>query len=235
MRIACFGDSLTAGRPGSSYVAKAEELMPNDTWLNFGRRNDTVVSLNNRISSMKFSRSFDAAFLWIGVNDVPQTDSWTYHAFHRLLGKRRARDTAEFTSCYLSVVTRLSRASKRLIVAPPALKGEELENPWNRRLAELSNLIKEQMSAFEGVEFLDLQRSFAQALAGKTVSDYIARNLIRVLLDTLTLRTDSQVDARATERGLHLTLDGVHLNSVGARLVAGDLAAAIGSTSPAED
>jgi lysophospholipase L1-like esterase len=46
------------------------------------------------------------------------------------------------------------------------------------------------------------------------------KNPLRVLLDTLILRTDEQIDGKATERGLHLTLDGVHLNSAGARLVA---------------
>jgi lysophospholipase L1-like esterase len=43
----------------------------------------------------------------------------------------------------------------------------------------------------------------------------------------LTLRTDRQIDGKAAERGLHLTLDGVHLNNVGATLVAEEFAAAI--------
>jgi lysophospholipase L1-like esterase len=47
------------------------------------------------------------------------------------------------------------------------------------------------------------------------------------LLDVLVLRTDEQIDAKAAERGLLLTLDGVHLNSAGARLVAAEFAAAI--------
>jgi lysophospholipase L1-like esterase len=34
------------------------------------------------------------------------------------------------------------------------------------------------------------------------------------------LRNDAQVDAKAAQRGLHFTLDGVHLNSAGAALVA---------------
>jgi lysophospholipase L1-like esterase len=50
--------------------------------------------------------------------------------------------------------------------------------------------------------------------------------------DALTLRTDAQIDAKAAERGLHLTLDGVHLNSTGARLVAEEFAQAIQSLAP---
>jgi lysophospholipase L1-like esterase len=52
-------------------------------------------------------------------------------------------------------------------------------------------------------------------------------NPLRVLLDTLILRTDEEIDRKATERGLHLTLDGVHLNSAGAGLVAEAFAEAI--------
>ena len=50
---------------------------------------------------------------------------------------------------------------------------------------------------------------------------------MRVLLDAWTLRTDGQIDGKAAERGLHLTLDGVHLNSTGAKLVAEEFAAVI--------
>ena len=45
MRIAFFGDSLTSGVPGSSYFAILRDRFPDDTLLNFGKGNDTVVSL----------------------------------------------------------------------------------------------------------------------------------------------------------------------------------------------
>jgi hypothetical protein len=45
MRIAFFGDSLTSGVPGSSYVAILRERSPDDTLVNNGKGNDTVVSL----------------------------------------------------------------------------------------------------------------------------------------------------------------------------------------------
>lgn len=44
------------------------------TLLNNGKGNDTVVSLYRRISAMQFEETLDMAFLWIGVNDVLQTD-----------------------------------------------------------------------------------------------------------------------------------------------------------------
>ena len=51
-------------------------------------------------------------------------------------------------------------------------------------------------------------------------------------MDAVTLRTDGQIDTKAAERGLQVTLDGVHLNSTGARLVAEEVGAAIESLAP---
>jgi lysophospholipase L1-like esterase len=233
MRIAFFGDSLTSGVPGSSYFAILRERFPDDTLLNFGKGNDTVVSLYRRISAMQFDKPLDIAFLWIGVNDVPQRDGWLHRAFNTLLGQRRARDMDEFRSCYRATLNLLCDKARRVIVAPPALRGENLKNRWNRRLADLARLIKDVTADCDRVEFLDLQAAFAWELAARPGSDHVPKNPFRVLLDALTLRTDGQIDAKATERGLHLTLDGVHLNSAGAKLVAEEFAVAIqGLVSP---
>jgi lysophospholipase L1-like esterase len=102
-----------------------------------------------------------------------------------------------------------------------------LENRWNRHLGELATVIKELAAGYAPAEYLDLRPHFAQALVNKPISDYLLTNPVRVLMDVLTLKSADQVDAQARERGLHLTLDGVHLNSAGARLVAGELLAAI--------
>jgi lysophospholipase L1-like esterase len=232
MRIGFFGDSLTSGVPGSSYVAILRERFPEDTLLNFGKPNDSVVSLYRRISAMQLDKPLDAAFLWIGVNDVSRTDRWSYRAFHTLLAQRRARDMDEFRACHRATLKLLCEVSGRVIVVPPALKGENPENHWNRRLAELARSIESITADYDRAEFLDLRAAFARELVAMPGSDHLPRNPLRVLLDALTLRTDGQIDAKATERGLHLTLDGVHLNSAGARLVAEEFRRVIESLAP---
>ena len=229
MNIACFGDSLTRGVPGSSYFALLQRQFPEDTLLNYGKGNDTVVSLYRRISAVHFNRPLDIAFLWIGVNDVPQTNGRLDRAFHTLIKQPRARDTEEFRASYRAILDLLCDKAGRVIVAPPVLKGENLENRWNRRLADLARLIKDVTADYDRAEFLDLQSAFARELVARPISDYLLTSPIRVLLDALLLRSDEQVDRKATGRGLHLTLDGVHLNSTGAKLVARELIGAIQS------
>ena len=158
MRIAFFGDSLTSGVPGSSYLSILRDQFPDDTLLNFGKANDTVVSLYRRISTIQFDKPLDIACLWIGVNDVPQADRWLYRAFHTLLTQRRARDLDEFRSCHLATLKLLCDKAGRVIVAPPGLKGENLENPWNRRLADLARLIESITADCDRAEFLIYRR-----------------------------------------------------------------------------
>jgi hypothetical protein len=86
MRIAFFGDSLTAGIPGCSYLAILHQRLPDDTLINLGRGNDTVVSLYHRVAGLPLYDLFDVAFLWIGVNDVAGTAWWPYQVFNALLG-----------------------------------------------------------------------------------------------------------------------------------------------------
>jgi lysophospholipase L1-like esterase len=227
MRIAFFGDSLTSGTPGSSYVAVLRERFPDDALLNFGKGNDTVVSLVRRISTMQFDEPLDMAFLWIGVNDVPQRDRWAYRAFHTLLLQRRARDRNEFEACFRAALVSLCAKARRVVVAPPVLKGEDLKNSTNQRLGDLAGSIQEITAGCERAAFLDLRAAFVQELLPRPGCERLPGNPFRVLLDVLTLRTTEQIDAKAAERGLRLTLDGIHLNSAGARLVAEEFAAVI--------
>ena len=101
------------------------------------------------------------------------------------------------------------------------------QNPWNRELEVLSGLIKELAACYAQVEYLDVRGVFIRQLAGQPVSRYLPTSMIRVALDALTLRSDEQIDRQSAERGLHLTLDGIHLNSAGAQLVADCFVAAI--------
>jgi lysophospholipase L1-like esterase len=227
MRIAFFGDSLTAGVPGSSYLRVLRGRLTGDTLVNLGRGNDTVVSLYHRVTGMQFDAPFDVAFLWIGVNDVPGRGWWPYHLFHSLLGQRRAKDLGEFRAYYRLLLEFFEHNAERVIAVSPSIRGEDLGNRWNRQIRLLAGEVENLAQSSERAEFLDLGTIFARKLAGRPASDYVPRSAVRVILDAMLLRSKEQIDAKARHRGLHLTLDGLHLNSVGAELVAEAFARAV--------
>ncbi len=224
MRIALIGDSLTEGIPGSSYAARLRDRLPQDTIVNLGLRNDTVVSLYRRLRGRCFDPSFDLAFVWVGVNDVARAPwpsmSWTYRLAAVLVGKPRARDAEAFRGYYRDLLDVVTHYAAHIVAVSPLFKGEDLANPWNRELAFLGTLIEDLTAHDECMIYLDLRAIFAPKLAHRALSAYLPPNPWRVVLDALLLHTDTQIDRAAKARGLHYTLDGIHLNSTGASIVA---------------
>jgi lysophospholipase L1-like esterase len=222
VRVAFFGDSLTEGVPGSSYFAVLRRELSGHELLNYGRGNDTVVSLYHRVRRLRSCSPFDLAFLWVGVNDVsgPEGVAFPFWLVNLTSGQRRARTLDEFRAYYSALLGLLGDLAARVVAVAPALKGEDLDSDLNREVEAIARVIEAAASRRESVEFLDLRPAIARELDGRPTSSYLPRGVFGVGIDLATLRSDEQVDRKAAERGLHLTLDGIHLNSRGARLVA---------------
>ncbi len=225
MEIAFVGDSLTAGMPGSSYFAILRERLPEHRLVNLGRGNDTVISLYRRIAQLRLDDtpracSFDIALLWVGVNDSSGEGSRSLRIINALRRQSRPRSLDEFRAAYRKTLDLLCRHAGRVIAVAPLLKGEDVNSKENHRVEDFAKAIEELAAEYERVEYLDLRPIFFQALTDRHISDYIMEGPLHIGLDVLLLRGDAQVDRKSAERGLHLTLDGVHLNSAGAKLVA---------------
>jgi lysophospholipase L1-like esterase len=220
LRIAFVGDSLTAGLPGASFLAVLRAKLPGHTLINLGRGNDTVVSLYRRLARHGGSDRFDMAFLWIGVNDVTANESWSFRLMNALRSQPRSNSLREFRANYQAILELLRSRAERVVAVSPLLKGEDLDSEWNRRLAELTHEIESLAAQSRSTAFLDLRPRVLAALSNRRTASYLPNNVFRVALDILTLRGTPQIDRVSAQRGLYLTLDGVHLNSQGARLVA---------------
>jgi lysophospholipase L1-like esterase len=220
MKIAFIGDSLTCGIPGSAYFAILHKRLPGHALINLGRGNDSVVSLYRRITRQLGNAQFDLAFLWVGVNDVGGEGSWLFRAANALRRQPRARNLDEFRTYYRRTLDLLCRHAQRVIAVAPLLKGEEIDSEWNHQIDVLARAISDLAAHYERVAYLDLRPILYQKLTGRQTSNHLSESPLRVGWDILMLRGDAQVDAKAAQRGLHLTLDGVHLNSAGAALVA---------------
>jgi lysophospholipase L1-like esterase len=220
MTISFFGDSLTEGVPGVSYFNILKKQLPDSELINYGVGGETVLSLYKRITRLNIDHPIDIAFLWIGTNDVYVKISWFYPILKILLNKPWVRNLADFKKYYRSLLEILTRQANRVIAVSPLFLGENLDNKWNREFEKQSQIIEELSAAFKNVEYIDLKKVFIPRLKGKEISSYLPTNAMRVALDTLTLKEVVQIDRKSTERGLHFTLDGVHLNSAGAEIIA---------------
>jgi hypothetical protein len=89
----------------------------------------------------------------------------------------------------------------------------------HQKLEGLCEIIEALSVSDEKIEFVNLRAVFVQKLASKSISNYLPKSAIRVVLDAVLLKNKTQIDQKACERGLYFTLDGVHLNSAGAEIV----------------
>ena len=227
MRLAVYGDSLTTGHPGASTFQALEVFLAPHDITNHGRSGDTVISLYHRIARDRLCDPADVAILWVGVNDVLARASRTHSVLKRLTHQPPARDHGEFQDYYRRTLELLGKNARNILTVSPLLIGEDLENPWNRALEELCTLIASVCAPFDRVQYVDLRSGFAAKLKDKQPSEYVPKSITSIACEAVFLRTASQVDRAAARRGLHLTLDGVHLNSNGAQAVAEELRRAL--------
>lgn len=108
---------------------------------------------------------------------------------------------------------------KELLIIPPLLMGEDITNKWNISLTKYNDIIKELSKSYSNTSVIDVRTQFIKELADKTISKYMPMKLMGLFKDVNSLKTTEQVDNKSKERGLHLMLDGIHINSKAARII----------------
>jgi len=220
MDIIFFGDSLTEGVPGASYYNILKEKLTEHNLVNCGKGGDTVISLYQRIKKMNISKKYDIAFIWIGTNDVLVNVSNKYHLLKKVLDQPYAQNIEELRKYYLDIIENVSENAKKIFTVSPLIIGEDTQNKWNGELEQLCEGIKDLSSKKENVEYIDLRDAFFSILSSKKTSSYILPGTINDLVFAWLFNNPKLVEKKSKERGLHLTIDGVHLNHEGAQIVA---------------
>ncbi len=223
MKIAFLGDSITRGVPKVSFFKMLELKLIQHDLLNYGKGGDTVQSLYRRIRRINGFDQYDIVFVFIGVNDVYSRISRTHEFLKTIRRQFWSKTDQEFRSSYLELVNYLSSKCKKVVVIPPLLFGENLENEFNVDLSVYRDIIKEIVTNYEKIEYLDVFTVFKEYLENKVISDYLPESLYRTGMDVAVLNDNESVDQESESRGLHLTLDGCHLNTKGAKIVSEEI------------
>jgi len=179
-----------------------------------------VLSLYKRIKKLSISETYDIAFLWIGINDVFVHSSWKFPITKLLFNQRWARNIDDFINCYKRILEIIVYNARRTFVVSPSIIGEDILNKWNKRLGELSVEIEALAAKYENVEFIDVRKDFISKLSSKISSKFIPYRIIVDIIIAYLLNDPERIERKSKYRGLYLTLDGVHLNNVGAHMIA---------------
>jgi lysophospholipase L1-like esterase len=83
MRILFFGDSLTQGTIGVSYVDKLARALPQHRLINKGINGDTSLNLYRRVQDDVIALRPDLVFVMVGINDALSTIEASSRLYYR--------------------------------------------------------------------------------------------------------------------------------------------------------
>jgi lysophospholipase L1-like esterase len=225
---------------GESYLERVAKALYSGRFglkgeaLNAGRGGDTVTSLQRRIRPTLERYLPQWVILAIGSNDVwfqwLSTHSlgwWLWLQYHGLrFGQTPTSDLDEFASVYRDLIDQTRQTGARVLVCTVSPLGERLSTPVNHQVARVNGVIK-RVAADSSVPVADVWQAFVEELSRlPSHSGYLPAEWLFLWAGRKHAQ-ETRPDELAQRRRLHLTCDGIHLNSRGATLWAETVMAAL--------
>jgi lysophospholipase L1-like esterase len=221
--LVCFGDSLTEGAIGASYIDLLRQRLPAAVRvINAGINGDTTINLLRRLERDVVPYRPDLIVLLVGLNDLSTAYGWrSNRAYYRTIKRVHVELTpGRFAAAYRQLLATLrERTGAKLVPCTLTTVGERLDRPFQVYLDAYSTVIRA-LAEQEQLPLIDLRSAFRAALAEQP-RDGPAYHIWTPLIDwaAIGLRGRSYADLTA-RRGYRLLCDGAHLADAGAALVA---------------
>lgn len=223
--VLCFGDSLTFGTPGNTYL---RYIHNRKQFINQGVDGDTLTGMTERICPCLASPDTREFIIGIGTNDLLlphmecRSDQWTLAVSLMIKrGKVILRDIESFTAAYASLLDQVTAAEKIATVFNMPCMGEDFDSELNRR-ADTYNLVIRRLCQEHHIPYVDFkswQKQKIQRLGGHSTY-LLSEHPADAIKDTFWTTWLPFTERVGRKRGLTATVDGVHLNRTSARLLA---------------
>jgi lysophospholipase L1-like esterase len=219
----CAGDSITHGVVSVNYVEMLEKRLPDWEFSNAGVNSELAYNLASRLDPI-IALDPEVVTVLIGTNDVNATfglrSALGYYALHRL----PERPNILFYRENLTLIARRLKAETRARVAflsmPPI--GEDDRHYAFLRTEEYARVVAE-VAAAEGVAYLPLRERLVAYLESVPKGSpipfaHFARAQNSSVRSHILL--GKSFDEISASNGFHLLVDGIHLNSHAASVIA---------------
>jgi lysophospholipase L1-like esterase len=222
--ILCFGDSITAGRPGVTYL---KYLKAARRCKNFGLGGDTLVGMTKRlleaVNDQKY-RDVRTIIIGIGTNDVLHpylkgySEAWA-KIVEKLIrrGSDPCTDEAEFMARYEDLLQKVAASGKKAIIFGIPLLEADIEE-LNQKAEAYNKVIMELCRKYSAdyIDLMGFQREIKKR-QNNTGSKFFSKNVFEPVILTILTTYLPFTDFVSRKRGLAVSVDGVHMNTASAR------------------
>ena len=227
MKLLIVGDSITEGVTGVGYIDFLMHAHPNLKITNLGLGGDTLIGITNRlVEHIKVSNQYDGIIIEAGHNDI----ILPYFEHGELPFKITARaieargsypitDDEVFSNQYDSLLKLVKKmVDIPLYITTLSCIGEDLNMFTNKKREHYNHIIRN-LAVLHHVTLIDVALKFEAYLSFAVTNNYLMNDFFRAFVVDKSM-SNTQLNYVSEERGLNLTIDGVHLNEKGARFYA---------------
>lgn len=225
MKILFIGDNLVKGSIGVNWVKWLGVKNPTWTVENAGTNGVTLYQAKQRLDKIIPGSDYDIIFFKAGLNDllipemVERKFPFKQHFQHTNLDAKPCATAEQFAEKYLDAILEIkSKTDATVILSTLGCISENLELPINKKRRSFNDVIRD-VAIETGCALVDAGAVFDGYLRRCRTRNYFMNGFLNtVILDQFHCRLMGGPDQLSKKRGLHLTIDGVHLNSRGANL-----------------
>ena len=218
----CYGDSITKGSPGVSYL---RYMQNRHSYVNLGLGGETLIGLIDRIDRRLKDTNVLDLIIQIGTNDIllpflmRHSEKWIKQVGHIMnRGSLPCRDVYHFEETYTVFIKNLISLNKKMILINIPCIGEDTSSDVNKKV-DLYNSVIHKLAADFGSGYVDFN-GWQKSILDKNKKEdpyFISKEPFDIIMDVILTKAKPLRKSMSTKRDLVLTVDGCHLNDTGAK------------------
>jgi len=227
MKILFIGNGIIRGTIGVDYISFLAFKYPHWQIENAGVNGDTLTKISQRlIKKLNTNAAYDAIVFEAGYNDII-LPSFAHKGFlfRQTLKKLQEKgynpliSPTDFENSYRAIIGHVQATCRaKVILTTMGCINENLQSELNAKRMIFNNIIRQVAKDFN-CALADVSVKFDKILKQQQTRDYLMEDFFNTTyLDWLRTKFLNGADTLSRKRNLHLTINGMHLNSRGAEI-----------------
>ena len=226
MKILFIGDGLIKGTKGVNWVKRLATKHPHWKVENAGENGETIGNVYCRLKKLvRKDPNYDIIIILAGANDIlfptlAQRGFFFRRIYNQLLRKgcKPFKEPKAFEAELRKMIMFLQQDTKaRIVLTTISCINEDLQAPINAHRKQFNSIIRT-VASEANCRLADVAALCDGCLLRLQTRDYLLNDFLNTTcFDKVKCLVPGQADALSKKRALHLTIDGLHPNSEGAR------------------